>query len=212
MAVLSLAGVFLLALAVIVPARSADPPEFAAYVPGIVASGVAPTPTPTPVPTGSPVTMTLASGGVTMRPPIEARDTILVGGTEFFDVPSHPSLVAWYQRFGRLGSGGSNTLFAGHINYVGYGAGPFAYLTRTRIGDDLVVETSSGKSLRYTVQSVAVVRVSRINMDEVVYPALAPNKERVTLISCGGTFVPNPSGVGGQYDSRVIVYAERYVE
>jgi hypothetical protein len=56
------------------------------------------------------------------------------------------------------------------------------------------------------------VKVGAIDMNAVVYPALAPNKERITLITCGGTFVPNGSGSGGQYDSRVLLVAERYVD
>ena len=48
-------------------------------------------------------------------------------------------------------------------------------------------------------------------MDAVVYPWLDAGVERVTLISCGGTFVPYAGG-GGEYTSRVILVAERYVD
>ena len=101
---------------------------------------------------------------------------------------------------------------AAHINYMGYGAGPFARLTRTRVGDTLTVVAPNGVILKYSVQSMSVIKLSALDMNGVVYPALSPDKERVTLISCGGTFVPNASGSGGQYDSRVIVVAERYVD
>ena len=190
------------------PARSAEPDPFRVVAPGLSAGKLP----PPPVPAFIPSTIGLPSGGVTMAPKIETRHTILVSGQEFFDIPSHPSLVAWYDQFGKLGEGGSNTLFAAHINYMGYGAGPFARLTRTRVGDTLTVVATNGVILKYSVQSMSVIKLSALDMNGVVYPALSPDKERVTLISCGGTFVPNASGSGGQYDSRVIVVAERYVD
>jgi sortase (surface protein transpeptidase) len=159
-----------------------------------------------------PATLRLASGGVTMSPQIETRHTIVTSGKEYFDVPSHPSKVAWYDQFGTLGKAGSTTLMAAHINYMGYGAGPFAKLTSTKVGDTLTVTDAGGKVLSYSVQSVQVTKLSQLDMNLVVYPSLGAGKERLTLISCGGTFVPNPSGSGGQYDSRVIVVTERYVD
>ncbi|MEZ4493087.1 MAG: class F sortase [Dehalococcoidia bacterium] len=147
-----------------------------------------------------------------MSPPIETRHTVLIGGKEFFDVPTHPSRVAWYDQFGTLGRQGSTTLMAAHINYLGYGAGPFAKLTSAVVGDTLTVTDTTGRTLTYSVQGVQVIKLSALDMNSVVYPALGAGKERLTLISCGGTFVPNRSGPGGQYESRVILVAERYVE
>jgi hypothetical protein len=193
----------------VAPVRSADPDPFRVVMPALSAAKLPP---PPPAPAFIPQTIVLPSGGVTMSPPVEARHTILVSGKEFFDVPSHPALVAWYDRFGTIGKGGSNTLFAAHINYLGYGAGPFARLTRSKVGDTLTVVAADGRRLAFSVQSVSVLKVGAIDMNAVVYPALAANKERVTLITCGGTFVPNASGSGGQYDSRVLLVAERYVD
>lgn len=220
LAVMGFGGALVLALGpATAPVESADEPEYRVVVPALASDKFPPPPTPAPTPTptpepafGQPTTLHLASGGVTGSPPIEPRHTIISGGREFFDVPSHPSLVAWYDRFGTLGKGGSTTLMAAHIDYVGYGAGPFARLTSARVGDLATVTNARGETLKYSVQSVQVIHLSNLDMNQVVYPALAPNKERLTLISCGGTFVPNPSGVGGQYESRVILVAERYVE
>ncbi len=47
-------------------------------------------------------------------------------------------------------------------------------------------------------------------MDDVVYPALDTNTERLTLKSCGGTFIQ--AAVRGEFDGRVILLGERYVE
>jgi sortase (surface protein transpeptidase) len=147
-----------------------------------------------------------------MSPQIEARDTVTVAGKKYFDVPTQPSRVAWYEAFGSLGQAGSTTLLAAHINYAGYGAGPFARLTSATVGDTITLTDTAGRTLVYSVQSVQVIKLANLDMNQVVYPTLGAGKERLTLISCGGTFVPNPSGVGGQYDSRVILVAERYVE
>lgn len=169
-----------------------------------------PTPTPTPIDYGPPRSMTLASAFIPGGTYIEQRHTRFTGGQEFFDEPSNPRWIAWYHRFSTLGKGGQNTLFAGHINYVGIGNGPFRYLTSARIGDVLTLTMDNGQSLKYSVQSVRVINLANLNMDEVVYPGVASNRERITLISCGGTFVPRPGG-GGDYDSRVILVAERII-
>ena len=200
-----------------------DPPrelKYHVYAPGVSREDPTPTPTaqptPTPVPRPEPYagpvqTIYLGSARLTNNPIVEQRDTVFSGGREVFQDPSAPARIAWYSRFGHPGFAGNNSIFAGHINYVGYGNGPFAYLTSASVGDALYVQMANGDSLAYTVESVDVVSLSGLNMDYVVFPGLDANTERVTLISCGGTFVPNPSGYGGEYNSRVILVAERYV-
>jgi hypothetical protein len=158
------------------------------------------------------VSLSLPSGGVTAASPVEVRDTTYqADGREVFEDPSGPQYIAWYARFGQPGQPGHNSLFAAHINYVRYGNGPFATLTSAQVGDTLTVALSTGEAVAYTVMSVTVVPLAQLDMNAVVYPALGGSTERVTLISCGGTFVPNASGVGGEYESRVILVAERQV-
>lgn len=169
------------------------------------------TPTPKPAPYDGPVTsIYVASGSVWGTAPIEVRDTHWEGGHETFDNPTAPWYIAHYRRFGHPGSGGTNSIFAAHVNYVGYGNGPFARLAETDIGDTVWVTMADGTVYAYTVNGVSVVRLASLDMNAVVYPPLAANRERITLISCGGTFIP--AAVGGEYDSRVIVIADRYVE
>lgn len=72
---------------------------------------------------------------------------------------------------------------------------------------------ADGTVYAYTVHSVELVSLDALQsgaMDNYVFPALDAHTERVTLISCGGDFVPRPGG-GGDYTSRVILVAERYV-
>ena len=202
-------------------ALAADPPgpelKFRSFVPAVARAenptttpAAPPTPTPRPPVYAGPVqTLYLGSAALTMNPVVEQRDTITRAGREVFEDPSAPARVAWYPRFGHPGFGGNNSLFSAHVNYVGYGNGPFAHLTGASIGDALYVTMDNGESYAYTVKSVEVIDLDSLDMDAIVFPPLDSNTERITLISCGGTFVPTPGG--GEYNSRVILVAERYV-
>lgn len=202
------------ALAVGAAANDATPAlRYRAYAPEITRAAIPPTPTPVPlpVPYNGPVeSLHLAPARLDAAWPVEVRDTYFAGGREFFEDPSAPQRIAWYSRFGQPGYAGANSIFAGHIDYVGFGKGPFGYLTSASSGDALYLTMDNGSSYTYTVKSVAVVALQDLDMDAVVFPALAAGVERVTLISCGGAFVPYAGG-GGEYTSRVILVAERYV-
>ncbi|MBE0608040.1 MAG: class F sortase [Dehalococcoidia bacterium] len=187
--------------------------KYRAYAPEVTRAEVPPTPTPVPLPVpynGPVASLHLAAAKLDAAWPVEVRDTYFAGGREFFEDPSAPQRIAWYSRFGQPGYTGTNSIFAGHIDYVGFGKGPFGYLTSASAGDALYLTMDNGATYTYTVKSVAVVGLQNLDMDAVVFPALAAGVERVTLISCGGTFVPYAGG-GGEYTSRVILVAERYV-
>lgn len=190
--------------------------QYRAFAPALSVAEVLPTPTPTPrpLPYGGPVaSMYLDRARITSRWPIEMRDTTIVRGQETFQDPSTPDRIAWYARFGQPGFIGANSLFAGHINYVGFGNGPFAFLTSAAVDDALYLVMANNDTYAYTVKSVQLVSLAELEngaMDAFVFPILAPHVERVTLISCGGDFVPRAGG-GGDYVSRVILVAERYV-
>jgi hypothetical protein len=173
----------------------------------------APTRTPTVRPTpyvGPVASLYLESARVLGQDPLETRDTHFEGGREILDDPSRPQFIVHYPRFGTPGWPAGNTIFAAHVNYIGYGNGPFAFLTDATPGDALYVTMANGTRYTYTVKSVEIVKLANLDMDLVVYPPLDSYTERITLISCGGTFIP--AAVGGEYDSRVILVAERYVE
>jgi hypothetical protein len=201
---------------------------YRAYAP-ILSSEPTQTPTPTPTATPSPTprpapyvgatqSIYLASAGLYNYSTFEVKGTHWVGDREVLDDPSGPSPIAWYPNLqgGALppapGFPGGHTLLAAHVNYVGYGNGPFAHLTSATVGDALYLTMDNGTQYAYTVKSVDIVSLDNLDMNPIVYPPLDEHTERVTLISCGGTFIPNPSGYGGSYDSRVILVAERYVE
>ncbi len=218
-AVLPLAGaVFAAASLVLAHAQSPAPDlKYRVVAPGLSRAEAVPTPTPVakPIPYNGPVaSLYLGSANISGQWPVETRDTTVVGGRETFQDPTRPERIAWYARFGQPGYPGNNSIFAAHINYIGFGNGPFAYLTTAVAGDALYVTMANGDSYAYTVQSVDVVPLAALEsgaMDAYVFPALDAHTERITLISCGGDFVARPGG-GGDYTSRVILVAQRYVE
>lgn len=209
---LAIAGLVFTAAAVAAP--SALPRRV--VLPHLSTADPTPTPTATPTPRPTPyvgpiASIYLKSAQITGSAPIEERDTLVRGGREYFEDPTRPQYIAWYPRFGRPGFAAGNTIMAAHVNYVGYGNGPFAHLLQARVDDALYLTMANGDVLTYTVKSVELHKISEIDMDAIVFPPLDSHTERVTLISCGGTFIPHPSGVGGDYDSRIILVAERYV-
>jgi hypothetical protein len=206
------AGLALVAAAVAAP--STLPKR--AVVPLVSSADPTPTPTPTATPRPRPYvgpisSIYLKSASILGGAPIEERDTVWVGGREFFEDPSAPQYISWYPRFGRPGFAASNTMVAAHVNYVGYGNGPFVGLLQADVDDALYVTMGNGEVITYTVKSVNLYKLSELDMDPVVFPVLDSTTERITLISCGGTFIPNPSGVGGDFDSRIVLVAERFV-
>jgi hypothetical protein len=183
--------------------------KYHAFVPAVSRAEQSATAAPTPAPDNGPVvSLYLASASITQDWPVEERDTVFIGSREVFADPTAPNRIAWYPRFGRPGNV-ANSIFAAHINYVNYGNGPFAYLTSAHPDDALYVTMADGAVFTYSVKSVAIISLRDLDMNLVVFPPLDGHTERVTLISCGGTFVPRPGG-GGEYESRVVLVAERY--
>jgi hypothetical protein len=213
------AGLSLVVAAGLVSA--AEPPsanlKYHAIAPGLSVAELLPTPTPVPTPvpyTGPVASISLESARISSQWPVEIRDTTTVGGRETFQDPSHPEQIAWYSRFGHPGFAANNSIFAAHINYINFGNGPFAYLTSAQVDDALYITMANGTVYAYSVKSVQLVSLADLQngaIDGFVFPGLDQHTERVTLISCGGDFVARPGG-GGDYTSRVILIAERYVQ
>jgi sortase family protein len=221
---LVLGGSSLLAAAVGIAASSPAPKlEHHLYAPELsVAEASTPTPAPTatprPQPYAGPVAaIYLSSANVDARFPIEQKGTVGAAGHEVFADPDRPGDIAWYSdsRFGHPGFAAQNSVFAAHINYFGYGDGPFAHLTSAHPNDSLYITMANGETYTYNVIQVSYYDVSYLEdggMQDIVYPSLDSYTERVTLISCGGDFVPYANGSGaGEYTSRVVLTAERFV-
>ena len=176
------------------------------YVPEVVRDEPQRTIKPETLPyIGRIVSISLASAQLNQYSTLEQRDVTNVGGRETLEDPTHPSMVAWYPRFGRPGLRANNTVLTAHVDYVGFGPGPFAHLASSTAGDPLYLTMASGDTYAYTVKSVVLAAVASLDMEPIMFPNLDSHTERVTLISCGGTLAR------GAYDSRVLLIAERYI-
>ncbi len=118
-----------------------------------------------------------------------------------------PEEVVWNVYTGRPGSG-QNAVLYGHLDWTDSGA-VFANLWRVNRGDTITIRTQDGGELVY-----AVTRKTSYTWDELRSSAIeAPTKgDVITLITCGGTFEPDPSEpYGGRYSHALVVRAERAV-
>lgn len=213
------------------PSPAASPPETATPIPApspppVVLSGTAVEPASPPAPpvaataaprpaaatTSAIVSFHLSSIGLDARWPVEARDTVRKSGQLYFEDPRNPQAIAWYPGYSSPGAAGGNTLVAAHVDYYTGAAVPFARLRMAQPGEALTVRFADGSEITYLVRALRLVPTAQIDLADLIYPALDANTERLTLMSCGGDFIRNPSGVGGEYASRLIVTAERRFE
>ncbi len=118
-------------------------------------------------------------------------------------VPLNGGDVAWYDFSATPGSG-SNAVFAGHVNWNRAPA-VFGQISKLQAGDTVKLVSLDGRELVYEVYKNYAVDPA----DPESLKVMAPSSEDiVTLITCGGTWIPNPSErFGGDYTNRTIVQA-----
>ena len=108
-----------------------------------LAALVAPTAVARP-PGQVPVAIAIAALGVDA--PVEVRTTV----QHTMQDPTGPAVVAWYDDSAKPGAPG-NAVFAGHLDYAGYGLAVFARLAELREGDVVEVAGKRGGAFRYRV-------------------------------------------------------------
>ncbi len=113
-------------------------------------------------------------------------------------------VVAWYDFSSKPGDG-SNAVFAGHITWSQAPA-VFANLDDLEAGD--VVRLVSDDGREYTYEVFANFAVDPYDTESL--KVMAPTEtDTITLITCGGTWIPDPSEqFGGDYTTRTIVQAK----
>jgi len=125
-------------------------------------------------------------------------------------VPDRPDQVAWYPFTSSPGQS-SNAVFSGHVDWqTPRGdpiAGVFYRLREMKIGDIIQVALDNGTKLQYRVTGNVATPYDDPNIVKVFDPT---NRDVITIITCGGTWVRDPSQeFGGNYSHRIIVRAER---
>jgi LPXTG-site transpeptidase (sortase) family protein len=155
-------------------------------------------PEPTPEPVAAPLRLVVESLGVD-APVVEM-------GLDDQGIPLVPlngQDVAWYS-FSSPPGAGSNAVFAGHINWEG-APGVFGDLDELQAGDTVRLISEDGYEYTYEVFANFPVDPD----DPASLKVMAPTPtDTITLITCGGTWIPDPSELfGGSYTNRTIVQA-----
>ncbi len=200
------------------PARPPAPADVLAPSPQgrpEVAQAPRPTTSPAPLPSPTPMPRVVNDQPPTriVIPAIRVDAEVMVLGMDSQAVPQvpdrtnspHPgAVVAWYD-FSALPGRGSNAVFAGHVTWNRAPA-VFWALGELSPGDQVRVVVRDGRQLVYQVTETFMVDPAQPDAIRVMYPT---NEDVVTLITCGGTFVPDrASPLGGDYSHRVVVRAK----
>ncbi len=119
------------------------------------------------------------------------------------EVPQDGETVAWYD-FSPFPGQGSNAVLAGHVSWDKETA-VFWALKDLRNGSAIRLVTDEGNELIYRVFDVYAIDPDDPDSVQVMD---ASSLDMITLISCGGRWLPNPSEpLLGSYSDRVIVQA-----
>jgi len=172
-----------------------------------------PTDAPTPTPSPTPFNGAIARFKIPRFNVDAGIETIGVLPDNTLDSPHNPRNVGWYDLpafgVGKPGFGG-NVLFSAHVDYYPNILGPFNKLAKLELDDEVAVVMENGIAYTYRVISRDQYSLAEIRMGEIMAAkARPPDREWITMITCGGEFTPLSPGGPGTYGSRVVVVAER---
>jgi LPXTG-site transpeptidase (sortase) family protein len=128
---------------------------------------------------------------------IDGAPVVAVGVEPSGELEVPATAVGWY-RFGPSPGEPGTSVLAAHIAFGGED-GIFRRLQDLRAGDEVTVTTAAGERIAYTVEAVDVYLKTELP-DDVWMRA---GRERLALISCGGTF----DLASRSYDSNVVAWA-----
>jgi LPXTG-site transpeptidase (sortase) family protein len=163
------------------------------------------TPIPTPPPSSAPVVRMIIEkiglDGQVVTMGLDENHVPLV--------PDNPNDIVWYDFSTRPGWG-SNAVFSGHVDWTVNGVpvtGVFYDLRKVEVGDIIKIRLEDGTEYQYKV--FANVAVPYDDPEALKVMGTTPT-EMITIITCGGTWVPRwGDPLGGNYTHRQIVRAER---
>jgi len=170
------------------------------------------TPTATPVPTQPPssapvVRMTIEKIG--LDGPVVAMG---LDEQHVPRVPDNPNDIVWYD-FSTPPGWGSNAVFSGHVDWTVNGVpvtGVFYDLRKVEVGD--IIKVRLGDNTEYQYQVSANVALPYDDPKALEAMGATPT-EMITIITCGGTWVPRYGDpLGGNYTHRQILQAKRIYE
>jgi LPXTG-site transpeptidase (sortase) family protein len=133
------------------------------------------------------------------------------------EVPDRPDQVAWYPpvpeypAFSSYPGRSSNAVFSGHVDWQTSAGAPipgvFYRLREMKIGQLVELVLEDGTKLQYRVTGNVA---TKYDDPEVARVMERTNREVITMITCGGSWLDSSRGPqGGNYSHRIIVRAER---
>ncbi|MET8847563.1 class F sortase [Amycolatopsis sp. NPDC004625] len=176
------------------------------------AGAAAPVPSPSPTATApaAPAAQTPSPAAPPPSPPPQRPNTLRLpaGGTATLvrtdlgpggelPVPTDLGQATWWGA--ALDAAGGASVFAGHVNWRG-ATGPFAELWNARIGAEVTIVDTAGKTWRYRISQLVTVHKSDLpaRADYLFGPS---GPHRVVLVTCGGRWV---GGADGYEENRVV--------
>ncbi len=158
---------------------------------------------PAPEPTAVTVPLRLVIESLGVDAPVGVYTLDADGVPEVPVADDAGEVVAWYDFSSRPGAG-SNAVFAGHVTWNRAPA-VFGNLDDLQAGD--VVSLVSDDGREYTYEVFANFAVDPYDTESL--KVMAPTEtDTITLITCGGTWIPDASQqFGGDYTTRTIVQA-----
>ncbi len=152
---------------------------------------------PTEVPETFAATTRLVIPSIGVDAPVEMKS---VGSDGVMQTPGAPGVVSWYD-FSSPPAGGGNAVFAGHLDYAGYGPAVFWRLGELQAGDVIEVYQQDGTIVRYHVTSVRPFAAT----DDAREVIGSTGRPTITLITCEGAF----DAQAREYNQRLVVTGNR---
>lgn len=164
----------------------------------------APTPTETSVPAApadvpvsyAPITR-LVIGAIGVDAAVEIKS---LDGDGVMQTASAPDIVSWYD-FSSQPVDGGNVVFAGHLDYAGYGPAVFWRLGELQPGNVIEVYQQDGTIVTYVVTSVRPFAAT----DDASAVVASTGRPTITLITCNGVFDSDNRA----YDERLVITGDR---
>ena len=110
-----------------------------------------------------------------------------VGVTDdgMMELPTTAYAVGWYSYGARPADRAGTTVLAGHVDTKAEGLGPLAALRGVDEGTEIAVAAVDGKSRRYRVTDVEVIRKVRVPLEQIF---ARDGDETLVVITCGGPY------------------------
>nr|WP_281352491.1 class F sortase [Phytoactinopolyspora alkaliphila] len=118
------------------------------------------------------------------------------------ELPENPDVLGWYMYGAAAGDEQGSVVLAGHVDSAGYGLGQLARLGEAAPGDEVVIETTDDRNVRYIVDRVESFAKSELPTAEIFHRG---GEERLVMITCGGDFDER----AGSYSENTVVTAVR---